>query len=214
MTRPLLLSNGRLHVGLNSFGMVHDLYYPYVGFENHAPAHKMRHRIGVWSEGRFSWLDDGSWEFFMDYAHHAQIGHTTARHEQLGITLEFLDCVPSSDDAFLRNIHIINTSKRQREIRLFMQQVFMISSAQHGDTAQYLPGDEAILHFKGRRNFVVSGVDQNGNAFSQHTMGLFGVGEKEGAFRDAEDGVLLTNQVEFGTAQCRRGAAACFGADS
>jgi GH15 family glucan-1,4-alpha-glucosidase len=198
VTRPLLLSNGRLHVGINLFGLVHDLYYPYVGFENHARANKLRQRIGVWAEGEFSWLDDGSWDFHMDYAYHAQIGHITARNEHLGITLELLDCVTRDEDAFLRNIHIMNTTKRQREVRLFMQQVFIISSTFNGDTAQYLPGDEAILHFKGRRNFVAGGVDQNGNSFNQHTMGVFGVDGKDGSYRDAEDGVLQTNQVDFG----------------
>lgn len=198
MTRPILLSNGRLHVGLNLYGMVHDLYYPYVGLENHARAHNMRHRIGVWSEGRFSWLDDKTWQFSMKYTHHAQIGHITASSNNLGITLEFLDCIAVDDDAFLRNIHIINATGRQREVRLFMQQVFLISSTLTGDTAQYLPEENAILHFKGRRNFVVGGRTFDGKPFNQHSIGLFGEEGKEGTFRDAEDGQLTPNEVEFG----------------
>jgi GH15 family glucan-1,4-alpha-glucosidase len=198
VTRPLLLSNGHLHVGINLFGMVHDFYYPWVGFENHARAEKMRHRVGIWTENKFSWLDDGNWQFSMNYADHAQIGHITAHNKNIGITLEFFDCVAHDHNVFLRNIHVINTTDRQREVRLFMHQVFMISAALNGDTAQYLPNEPAILHFKGRRNFVVGGKDQAGQSFSQHSIGLFGSEGKEGTFRDAEDGELSTNQVEFG----------------
>jgi GH15 family glucan-1,4-alpha-glucosidase len=192
--------------------MVHDLYYPYVGLENHARANNMRHRIGVWSEGRFSWLDDKTWEFNMDYAHRAQIGHITAKNSNLGVTLEFLDCVAVDDDAFLRNIHVINATGRKREIRLFMQQVFLISSTLTGDTAQYLPEENAILHFKGRRNFVVGGMTQDGKPFSQHSIGLFASEGKEGTFRDAEDGQLTPNEVEFGQVDSVIGFSADIGA--
>ncbi|HET9411661.1 MAG TPA: glycoside hydrolase family 15 protein [Candidatus Saccharimonadales bacterium] len=198
MTRPLLLSNGHLHVGINLFGMVHDFYYPWVGFENHARAEKMRHRVGIWTENKFSWLDDGTWEFAMDYADRTQIGHITAHNKNLGITLEFFDCVAEGYNVFIRNIHLINAVDRPREIRLFMHQVFMISAGLNGDTGQFLPDEPAILHFKGRRNFVVSGKDQSGKPFHQHSIGLFGSEGKEGTFRDAEDGWLSTNQVEFG----------------
>ena len=100
MTRPLLLSNGSLHVGINLYGMVHDLYFPHVGLENHAAAQNMRHRIGVWVDGNFSWLDDGTWDFRMRYDPHSLIGHTTAHNEQLQITLEFTDCVDWDWDVF------------------------------------------------------------------------------------------------------------------
>jgi GH15 family glucan-1,4-alpha-glucosidase len=198
LTRPLLYSNGELHVGINLYGMVHDLYYPWVGFENHDRAQHMRHRIGVWCEKKFSWLDDGTWEFRMDYHEHAQIGHTTAHNKKLGITLQFDDCVVSDENIFVRNIHLINASDRKREIRLFLHQVLMISSSLNGDTAQFLPNEPAILHFKGRRNFVFGAKDQAGKPFSSHAIGLFGDKEHEGTFRDAEDGVLNENNVEFG----------------
>lgn len=198
MTRPLLLSNGHLHVGINLYGLVHDFYYPWVGYENHARADRMRHRVGVWTENRFSWLDDGQWEFAMDYQYRTQIGHITANNRELGITLEFLDCVAEDYNIFIRNIHLINNVPRQREIKLFMQQVFLIGASLNGDTAQFLPGEPAILHFKGRRNFVVSGRDQNGEPFGQHAIGLFSIEGHEGTYKDAEDGWLSSNEVEFG----------------
>lgn len=198
MTRPLLMSNGHLQVGINLFGMVHDLYYPWVGYENHARANKMRHRIGIWTEDTFSWLDDGNWEFAMSYQDSTQIGHITARNRNLGITLEFFDCVAEGENIFVRSIHLINAVDRQREIKLFMHQVFLISANLNGDTAQFLPDEPAILHFKGRRHFVIGGKDQTGKPFDQHSIGLFGSEGREGTFRDAEDGWLSNNQVDFG----------------
>jgi GH15 family glucan-1,4-alpha-glucosidase len=211
VTRPLLLSNGHLHVGINLYGMVHDFYYPWVGYENHARADKMRHRVGIWTENTFSWLDDGSWTFNMNYQDRTQIGHITASNQNLGITLEFLDCVADGENIFLRNIHLINASDRKREIRLFMHQVFLIGASLNGDTGQFLPDEPAILHFKGRRSFVISGKDQTGQPFGQHSIGLFNIEGHEGTYRDAEDGWLSMNEVDFGKVDSAIGFTASVG---
>ncbi len=199
MSRPIVLSNGTMHVGINLFGMVHDFYYPYVGLENHSMAQHMRHRIGVWVEGHFSWLDDGSWDISSDYYDNVLIGMTTAINKELGITLEFQDAVDAHFNAFIRNIHVINDFGREREVRVFLHQVFLIYNNLDGDTVQYLPGEHAILHYKGRRAFVVGGANMRGKPFDQYSVGLYGGMEhKEGTYRDAEDGELMRNNVEHG----------------
>src|SRR6478672_4629783 len=138
MGRPILLSNGELHVGLNDYGLVHDFYFPYVGFENHSAGAGLKHKVGVWIDGRLSWLDDGSWEIRMTTASGALIGHTSALHHELQVLLEFDDVVDSSISTFIRNIHIVNMSSSPREIRLFMHQAFAIGdSRSNTDTAQY-----------------------------------------------------------------------------
>lgn len=198
MTRPLLLSNGSLHVGINLYGMVHDLYYPHVGLENHAAAQHMRHRIGVWIDNTFSWLDDGAWVFNFKYDPNGLIGHITAHHDTLQVTLEFTDCVDSEWNVFLRNIHVINGASKPREIRLFLHQMLLISNSLNRDTSQYLPEQTAILHYKGHRAFVAGGKDSQGRPFNQFSIGLFGIEGHEGVYRDAEDGLLSGNAVEFG----------------
>ena len=87
MARQIVLSNGELHVGLNKYGVVHDLYYPYIGFENHAAGNGLRHKVGVYVDGIISWTDDDTWTFSYHYPHTALIGHTLARNEKLGIIL-------------------------------------------------------------------------------------------------------------------------------
>jgi len=203
VARPIILSNGELHVGLNDFGTVHDFYYPYVGFENHSAGKQLRHKVGVWIDGDLSWIDNpknppGEWTFDFHYPHNALVGHTRAKNERLGIVLEFDDFVDSQLNVFVRNIHVINMHENEREIRLFMHQAFAIGdSRSNTDTAQYLPDNHAILHYRGRRAFIISG-DYEDKPFDQYTVGLFGIEDKEGTFYDALDGNLEMNNVEHG----------------
>lgn len=198
MARPIVLSNGELHVGINKYGLVHDLYFPYVGFENHAAGKSLRHRVGIWIEGEMSWLDDGAWEFTFHYPHRALIGHTAARNDRLGVLLEFDDLVDANISAFMRNIHVVNMRDQAREIRLFMHQAFVIGDARSNtDTAQYLPDSNAILHYRGRRAFIIAGL-VNDEPFDQYSVGLFGIEGREGTYRDAEDGELSMSNVEHG----------------
>lgn len=198
MARPIVLSNGELHVGLNKFGLVHDLYFPYVGLENHCAGKELRHKVGVWVDGTVSWLDDESWHVESWTAEGALIGHVRAVHAQLRVMLEFDDTVEAEISAFLRNIHVINLSDQTRDIRLFTHQAFAIGdSRSNTDTAQYLPDSNAVLHYRGRRAFVIGG--RAGDVpFDQHSIGLFGIEGREGTYRDADDGELAGSAVEHG----------------
>ena len=194
MARPIVLSNGRMHVGLNNYGLVHDFYFPYVGFENHSAGKDLRHRVGVWCDGQTSWLDDEQWQFSFGYSKEALIGLTKARNDSIGVELEFHDVVDKYESAFIRHIKVRNLFDHQRDVRLFMHQAFVIGdSRSNTDTAQYLPDNKALLHYRGHRAFVIGGRD-----FDQYTIGLFGIEGREGTFRDAEDGELSMNNVEHG----------------
>lgn len=198
MARPILLSNGELHVGLNNYGQVHDFYYPYVGFENHAAGKSLRHRVGIWIDGSISWLDDHEWRLSFSYPHDALIGHTIATNEAIGIRVEFDDAVDTDYSAFMRSIHVINLNESPREVRVFMHQAFAIGdSRSNTDTVQYLPDAHAILHYRGRRAFVVS-MKSGEQWFDQHAVGLFDIEGHEGTYRDADDGELSMGNVEHG----------------
>ncbi len=199
MARPIVLSNGELHVGLNEYGLVHDFYYPYVGLTNHSAGSGTRHKIGIWIEGQISWLDDGSWTFSFRYPQRALIGHTLAKNEKLQIILEIDDCVDAHMSVFMRNIHVVNLASEQRQIRIFMRQAFAIDdSRSNTDTAQYLPDSNVILHYRGKRAFIIGGAGPNNSSFDQHSIGLFGIEGHEGTYRDADDGELAGGNVEHG----------------
>lgn len=199
MGRPVVLSNGEMHVGLNKFGLVHDFYFPYVGLENHCAGRNMRHKLGVWVNGTLSWLDDEvAWRTESWTADGALIGHTRAVNDTLGVMLEFDDLVATDVNVFIRNIHIVNLSGDAIDLRLFTHQAFAIGdSRSNTDTAQYLPDSNAILHYRGRRAFVISGTAEN-LPFDQFSVGLFGIEGREGTYRDADDGELSCSVVEHG----------------
>lgn len=200
MSKQIVLSNGSLHVGLDESGLVSDFYYPYVGLENHCAGSDLQHRIGVWINGQISWFgQDPAWRFTFRYPHSSLIGHIVAKNNSLGVAIEFDDLVDADQNAFIRNIHVINLFNQKREIRLFLHQAFAIGdSRMNTDTAQYIPNSHAILHYRGRRAFIVSGQYDNKRPFDQYSIGLIGIEGREGTWRDAEDGVLSLNTVEHG----------------
>jgi GH15 family glucan-1,4-alpha-glucosidase len=186
-------------VGLDKDGFVHDFYYPYVGLENHASSRDLHHKIGIWIDGAFTWLDDGTWDITMDYEETGLIGVTKAVCSQLDIALEFHDFVDSELNVFARNIHIVNQANQQRDIRLFMHQVFRVSDSNRDDTVAYLPSHNLLMHYRGRRVFFIYGLQPETNApFDQYSTGVHGIEGKAGTHKDAEDGVLSCNPVEHG----------------
>ena len=194
-----MLSNGEMLVGLNEHGLVHDFYYPYVGLENLTTARSVHHMVGVWVDGHFSWVDDGSWQIEVDFEQDALVSKIVAERADLGVRLRFEDCIDSQYTALLRHITVENLVDRQREIRLFMHQVFQISNDGRADTVLYVPKGNYLFDYKGRCALLISARDQHDQPFDQFSVGNYGIEGKEGTYRDAEDGELSGNLVEHGS---------------
>lgn len=198
MGRPVVLSNGSLFVGLNQDGLVHDFYYPYVGLENLTTARSVNHKVGVWVDGNFSWVNDGSWQISVDFEVEALISNIVMKHKDLGIELYFQDFIDTKTNAFCRHIKIVNKRDHQRDLRLFMHQVFQISRTGRADTALFEPDGNYLLDYKGRCSLLIYAENSDGTPFDQYAVGNYGIEGKEGTFMDAEDGELSGNTVEHG----------------
>jgi len=198
MGRPVVLSNGELFVGLNENGLVHDFYYPYVGLENLTTARSMQHKIGVWVEGNFRWTDDGSWDISVDFENDALISTIKMSSASLNVSLLLRDFIDKDNNALIRRITISNNTEDEREIRLFMHQVFQISRDGRADTALYVPDENYILDYKGRYCLLVGGKLHEGGDFDQYAVGNYRIEGKAGTYLDAEDGELSGNAVEHG----------------
>lgn len=192
-----MLGNGALTVGLNEQGLVHDFYYPYVGLDNLTTARSVHHKIGVWVNNQFSWIDDDTWDIDVSFEDNALVSDIKAHNPKLELTLTFKDFVDSEFNLFGRHITVMNTAGEQREVRLFMHQVFEISRAGRGDTALYVPDDHYILDYKGRCALLIYG-EADHVPYDQFAVGNYGIEGKEGTFRDAEDGQLSGSAVEHG----------------
>ena len=198
MARPVILSNGSLAVGLNEHGLVHDFYYPYVGLDNLTTARSVHHMIGVYVDEKFSWLDDGTWDISVNFESDALVSVIRAQNDTLRVELLFHDFVDSGSNSFCRSISVTNQSDSQRNVKIFMHQVFQISSAGRADTALYVPDEHYILDYKGRCCLLIYGTDKDNNTYDQFAIGSYGIEGKEGTFRDAEDGELSGSAVEHG----------------
>lgn len=198
MGRPVVLSNGQMFVGLNENGLVHDFYYPYVGLENLTTARSLPHKIGVWVAGQFSWTDDGSWQTEVLFDDDALISNISLRSEKLSVKLQLCDTIDSQNNIFVRRVEVSNDHTDEREIRLFMHQVFQISRGGRSDTALYVPDSHYILDYKGRYCLLIGGQHKDGESFDQYAIGNYGIENKSGTYVDAEDGELSDNPVEHG----------------
>jgi len=196
MPKSVVLGNGSIAVGLDHHGLVRDMYFPYVGLENHIGGHN-KHRIGVWIDGVFSWLDDGSWQITVDCACDIFEGTVTAVSTTLGLELLFSNIVYNEKNIFVRRIHIKNNAKQKRQVRLFFCQEFEIYEAHRGDTVYYDPRIHALVHYNGKRVFLIN-AQANNASFNDYTTGIFGIYGKDGSYKDAEDGELSRNAVEHG----------------
>lgn len=198
MGRPVVLSNGQLFVGLDEDGLVHDFYYPYVGLENLTNARNSQHKIGVWVDGTFSWVNDGSWEISVDFEEEALISTITMKSPALNISIRSNDFVDPEYNAFIRHLTVSNDADHERDVRVFMHQVFQISRAGRADTALFVPDDNYLLDYKGRCCLLTAGKHTDDGDFDQFAVGNYGIEGRAGTFRDAEDGDLSGNPVEHG----------------
>lgn len=198
MGRPVMLGNGSLTVGLNEHGLVHDFYYPYVGLDNLTTARSVHHMIGIWVDGKFSWIDDNTWDIGVNFEADALVSNIRMQSDELGVELLFRDFVDHEFNTFCRKITIIQDSDRTREVRLFMHQAFQISRGGRADTALFVPDENYILDYKGRCCLLIYGQSTDGQIYDQFAIGNYGIEGKEGTFRDAEDGELSGSAVEHG----------------
>lgn len=198
MASGLVFSNGEMFVGLSNYAEVCSLYFPFVGSEQHVAFPRLTHKIGVWVDDQLSWLSDGSWRIKQTYQPECLAGDIQAHNDNLQISLEFSDTVATNQNAFLRNIHVVNKADRPREIRVFMHQAFEIADSKNAETAYFDPSQHAIVHYKGRRVFVVGASSVQRALFDQYTIGLSDEHGHEGTWKDAEDGELVNNSVQMG----------------
>jgi GH15 family glucan-1,4-alpha-glucosidase len=194
LPRSVLVSNGQFAVALDDKARIRDIYFPYLGLENHAVGHMFR--FGVWVDGRFEWLDQ-DWDISMTYMPETLTSRYKIKKQTVGVEMEVNDAIYHTNDIFLRKIKVTNQLDRKQEIRLFFTHDFHIYGYEAGDTAFFEPQLSAIIHYKGKRYFLVGGAT-GGKGFYQYAVGYKEVEDREGTWRDCEDGELSINPVAQG----------------
>lgn len=198
MPQALSLGNGRLQVNLDDRLQVRDVHYPHVGEENHSQ-YGCPHRIGVWIDGQFSWLNDAQWQISVGYESDTQVGHSSAENTTLGLRLEFTDFVHTTKDVLGRRIKIFNSRNHERQVRIFFAYDLYLYGSKLRDTAVWEPDWNAIVHYRNHRYFLIDGQWDDGSGMAEFSVGKSNYEGREGTWRDAEDGHLSGNQVEQGS---------------
>src|SRR5258708_2396785 len=196
MPKSLALGNGNILILLDQKAQVRDFYFPFVGLENQVGGHFI-HRIGVFVDNNFKWFDDPSWIISVSSENEFLASKIEAINHELAVKLSFTDVVYNEKNIFVRNIRVYNLSDQKRNIKLFLNQEFEIYESHQGDTAYYDPHHNVIIHYKGRRVFLINSLYKDRN-FDDYSIGLFGIEGREGTHKDAEDGILSKNPIEHG----------------
>lgn len=196
MPRQLVLGNGELLVTFDARLNMRDFYYPYVGLWNQLGGFK--NRIGVWVEGRFSWVEEDGWRIRLGYRDGSLVGEARAVNDPLGVALDVQDAVYHAANIYLKRVTVRNLAPEARKIRLFFTQDFSIDESNVGDTAVYDPDLNLVYHYKRDRYFMVNGCSRQGG-IAQFSTGIKRFRGAEGTWRDAEDGRLEGNAIVQGS---------------
>lgn len=75
MPRDIPVGNDSFLITFDQDYCLRDIYFPYLGKENHTDGHKFR--FGVWVEGNFRWVNR-NWNLKLEYAEESLLTHVTA----------------------------------------------------------------------------------------------------------------------------------------
>ncbi len=199
MARYFALGNGSLLVCVDKDAQIRDFYFPHVGQENHV--NKNKHKFGIWVDSEFFWFDSDLWEKKLTYKKDSLVGVVQASNERLKLELEINDTVHHKENIYLRKIVVKNPTNKEREVKLFLHQIFQITGNTIGNTVYYNPLLKSIVFYKGKRYFLVNGLicNKERHGISDYATGIFEDRGFEGTYVDAQDGKLSSNPVEHGS---------------
>ncbi len=196
MPRDIPIGNGNLLIAFDQDYCIRDIYYPCVGKENHTDGHKFR--FGIWIDGKFDWISK-DWNLILDYVSESLLTHVTAFNENLGVSLHCNDLIDYRENIYIKKTILKNLSNIEREFRLFFHHDFHILESAIGDTAYFDPDEKAIIHYKGDRYFLMSGIREGRQGIDQYATGIKEFHGLEGTWKDAEDGILEGAPISQGS---------------
>ncbi|MFD1955897.1 glycoside hydrolase family 15 protein [Paenibacillus thailandensis] len=196
MARHLVIGNGKMLLNLDDRCYIRDIYYPFIGQLNHVGGQYCR--LGVWADGRFTWLHEPDWDIRLDYIEDSLVTNITARNDSLGIELDMNDGIHQRECIYIKRVVARNLRDEAREFKLFFHQDLMIDGTEVGDTAAYYPENNTVFHYKRSNYFMFNGFSDEGG-IAQYSTGIKRFHSAEGTWRDAEDGMLMGNTISQGS---------------
>jgi len=83
MPRDIPIGNRCLLITFDHDYCLRDIYYPFIGKENHTDGHKFR--FGIWVDGRCDWVKRENWDLSLEYVHESLLTNVTGGNETFGV---------------------------------------------------------------------------------------------------------------------------------
>jgi GH15 family glucan-1,4-alpha-glucosidase len=200
MPKDFPLGNGNIFVNFDQDYNLRDIYFPYVGLENHTLGHICR--FGVWTPDGFAWIGDPEIKCEAAYLEDTLATQVVLRHERLGVELTLRDAVDAELDVLLRRVAVRNLSAENRTIKLYFHLDLSIYGSAIGNTVYFHPDLQSLIFYKRRRYFSLSCSPEERSKSGDRpgfTTGKKHEAGREGTWKDAEDGRLESNPITQGS---------------
>jgi GH15 family glucan-1,4-alpha-glucosidase len=198
MPRDIPVSNGNLLVSFDLDYRIRDIYFPWVGQENHARGQEFR--LGIWADGGFSWMGP-EWEKSLRYLDDCLVTDVYLKHEALGLELRCRDAVDFDLNVYAKQIEVTDLAGRTRDVRLFFSHDFHLYGHEIGDTAYFDPRTQSIIHYKCNRYFLANCCTEESTYADYFSCGVKEAPGKTPSWKDAEDGELVGSPIAWGFAE-------------
>ncbi|KXK27226.1 MAG: hypothetical protein TR69_WS6001000094 [candidate division WS6 bacterium OLB20] len=189
MSTALVYGNGSMLVNVNNRLNIADLYWPYVGQENHL--NEVPNQMFLRIDGTLDMLTD--WEISPAYTEDSLVGKSSARSVFRKLMFSLREAVLPDKQVFLREYSFTNSADYTREVYLYVKNNFRLMEGDIGDTALWYPKAGALVHYKKNRYLAVG----SSGVLHQFTCASPLDNSGRGAFPDTE-GQLAYNPVATG----------------
>jgi GH15 family glucan-1,4-alpha-glucosidase len=153
MPKDIPVSNGSFLLNFDSDYQIRDVYFPFIGQENHSSGHPFR--FGVWVDGQYCWIGP-EWKIDLRYHNNSLVTDVFLQNEALGLELRCSDVVDLDLNIYIKKIEVNNLKGKDRQVRLFFSHDFNLYGNDIGGTAYFDPRSCSIIHYKIHRYFLIS----------------------------------------------------------
>ncbi|RJQ31248.1 MAG: glycoside hydrolase family 15 protein [Actinobacteria bacterium] len=194
MPRDIPVSNGNFLVNFDADYQIRDVYFPFVGQENHSKG--LPFRFGVFVDGHCSWMGP-KWKKDLKYHDDSLVTNVFLKNDALSLELKCADTVDVDSNIYIRKIEMTNLLQKERQVKLFFSHDFHLYGNNIGDTAYFDPQTNTIIHYNANRYFLINCATSKKSGVSQ-----YGCNNKNdpGAWKDAENGELNMIPISWGSA--------------
>jgi GH15 family glucan-1,4-alpha-glucosidase len=140
------------------------------------------------------------WEKDLRYQYNNLVTNVFLKNEALGLELCCSDAVDIDLDVYIRKVEVTNLKGKERQVRLFFDHDFHLYGNDIGDTAYFDPRTRSIIHYKANRYFLICCSVAEKYGVNYYSCGDKKVTEKNGTWKEAEDGELSGNPIFWGSA--------------